>query len=139
MSYYSKHKEERLNYAKDYYKKNKNVVLLRNEKYRKEHMAEILKTRYKNHPDYWKEYFRKLKKWAVDKLGRKCSRCGLVSEFDCVYDFHHENGLESWSKEKNPSNMRIKELIKWRKADSIPIDCKLLCANCHRIKTQLII
>lgn len=75
-----------------------------------------------------------LKKWAVEKLGRKCSECGLVSEYDCIYDFHHEDQSKTWSREENPSNMAKKELLKWKKADKIPEDVKLLCSNCHRIK-----
>lgn len=91
------------------------------------------KTQHANH--YWKAYLKKLKHWAVDKLGRKCSKCGLVSEFDCIYDFHHleEN---SWSKgfQRSASNLRVKELLKWKRVDKIPEDIKLLCANCHRIE-----
>jgi len=87
-------------------------------------------------PRYMVVYLKELKHWAIDKLGRKCSECGLVSEYDCVYDFHHE-GEDSWSKghyQQSASTKRTKELIKWKKANSIPSDCKLICSNCHRIK-----
>jgi hypothetical protein len=94
--------------------------------------------REKNHDyyvSYMKQYFADLKRWAVNKLGRKCCDCGLITQYDCVYDFHHE-GDDSWCKEGiNKTNARIKQLIKWRRADSIPIDVKLICSNCHRIKT----
>jgi len=126
-------KEERRIYWQNYIKKNPEYRKSQKE-YRKQH-PDYWKDFQKQHPNYWKEYLRKLKKWAVDKLGGRCSKCGLVSEYDCVYDFHHleEN---SWIKEKRPSNMRTKELIKWRRADNIPDDVILLCANCHRIETS---
>jgi hypothetical protein len=90
-------------------------------------------------PRYMRYYFRELKHWAVDKAGRRCVDCGLVSEFDCVYDFHHLEEEKSWSKGKeNASNLRIKELLKWRRADSIPEDTILLCSNCHRKRHYLI-
>lgn len=101
----------------------------------KEMYKKWAENQHKNYPNYWKEYLRELKHWAVDKLGRKCSKCGLISEYDCVYDLHHleEN---SWSKgfQRSSSNRRVKELIKWQKADKIPDDVKLLCSNCHRIE-----
>lgn len=118
-------REERNEGAKDWQQKHPEQFRKKCEEYRK----------LRKNAEYWKEYFRKLKKWAVDKKGRKCEDCGLVSEYDCVYDFHHENGVGTWSKEENSSNARTKELIKWRKANSIPETCKLLCANCHRIRT----
>jgi hypothetical protein len=129
----------RKKWDKKYRRTHKEEICKKEKEWRDNHKEQEKKrtiVRHLEHPNYWKEYFRKLKKWAVDKLGRKCSECGLESEFDCVYDFHHL-GEDSWSHKENPTNMRIKELIKWKKADSIPIDCKLICANCHRIKTQL--
>jgi hypothetical protein len=102
-----------------------------------------------NHPDlknyrkqYMREYLRKLKAWAVNKLGHKCHDCGLVSEFDCVYDFHHE-GEDSWSKlQNNRSKMnveKVKILREWQLNGEIPSDVILLCANCHRIRCIVII
>lgn len=120
----------------DYYLKNKETIVARAKKWQKEHPQEVKEERerfLRNNPNYWKEYFKELKHWAVEKLERKCSRCGLVSKYDCIYDFHHL-GKNSWVREENPTNMRIKELLKWKQADKIPDDVKLLCANCHRIE-----
>lgn len=94
----------------------------------------------KGNPEYNRLYMRIYimmeKHWAVEKLGRKCSKCGLVSEFDCVYDFHHLEEENSWSKgsQRIASDLRLKELSKWKRADKIPEDVKLLCSNCHRIE-----
>jgi len=89
--------------------------------------------------EYFKRYFRELKRWAVDKAGRKCRKCGLISEHDCLYDFHHKNG-SSWNhqKDNSSSSKRIKEFLKWKRADSIPEDTFLLCANCHRLEHEII-
>jgi hypothetical protein len=84
-------REERNEGAKDWQQKHPEQFRKKCEEYRK----------LRKNAEYWKEYFRKLKKWAVDKKGRKCEDCGLVSEYDCVYDFHHENGVGTWSKEEN--------------------------------------
>lgn len=82
--------------------------------------------------EYERKFYRKLKHWAVDKLGRKCAECGLVSEFDCVYDFHHinKNG-KNWN---SKSSIRNKTLNLWQNENKIPDEIILLCANCHRIK-----
>jgi len=86
--------------------------------------------------DYRRKRNQILKRWAVDKLGRKCLRCGLISEHDCAYDFHHKNG-NGWSRnDGTSSNLRMKELLKWRKEDKIPEDVFLICAVCHRIEEE---
>jgi hypothetical protein len=84
---------------------------------------------------YMKIYDAQLKRWAVEKLGRKCHDCSLISQFDCVYDFHHL-GDESWSKYQNTATLSIekrRQLVKWRKEGKIPEDVWLVCSNCHRI------
>lgn len=136
-------KESHNKAMRKYYQEHKEQIKAKVATYRDTHKEEIknYKQTHKDdaklwretHPNYIRNYFRELKQWAVDKLGRRCANCGLISKFDCVYDFHHE-GENSWSNNKNPSNIRIKELIKWKKEDSIPNDVKLLCSNCHRIE-----
>jgi hypothetical protein len=114
--------------SQEYYLNNKERIKKHNKIYRESHR--------KYHKDYFKQYLRELKKWAVDKLGRKCADCGLISDYDCVYDFHHLSD-NSWCKKGiNKCNERMKQLLRWKRANSIPIDTKLLCANCHRIRTQ---
>jgi hypothetical protein len=95
-----------------------------------------------NHREYYRNYHReygqKLKRWAVDKLGRKCHDCGLVTEHDCIYDFHHL-GEDSWSKLQHTNKVtteKIKVLRKWEKEDYIPNDIILVCSNCHRLRNN---
>ena len=85
----------------------------------------------KQRREYMRKYMRELKQWAVDKLGRRCIDCGLISQYDCVYDFHHE-GEDSW---KRDSTAKAYQLLLWKKLDKIPDDIKLICSNCHRIRT----
>jgi len=121
-------KKRKAEQAKNYVETHREDYNAYQRKYQHKHMA-LLNARKR-------EKLRILKAWAVDKLGRKCVDCGLVTKYDCVYDFHHE-GEDSWSKghyQQSASTKRTKELIKWKKANSIPTDCKLICSNCHRIK-----
>jgi hypothetical protein len=82
--------------------------------------------------EYMKRYLRELKHWAVEKLGRKCVDCGLVTQHDCVYDFHHEDN-NTWGKDHVA---KVYQLSLWKKLDKVPDDIKLLCANCHRIRNE---
>jgi len=91
---------------------------------------------------YQKLYVRNLLKWVIDKLGKKCNKCGLTFDY-CCFDFHHLDNGKSWSKFQNKENqsnqnvnvssLKIKELGKWRRENKIPDDVILLCSNCHRI------
>lgn len=81
-------------------------------------------------------YYTSLVEWAINKIGRKCSRCGLVSNYNCIYDFHHNNKIESWSKNQHKQtaySQRMKEILKWKRNNKIPDDVFLVCSNCHRI------
>ena len=123
-------KKRKAEQAKNYVETHREDYNAYQRKYQHKHMA-LLNARKR-------EKFRILKAWAVDKLGRKCVDCGLVTKYDCVYDFHHTNEEESWARKGRKRNiidwLRTKELIKWRKEDKIPDDVKLICSNCHRIR-----
>ena len=58
--------------------------------------------------------------------GRKCSKCGIESEYP-IYDLHH----------RDPSlkEFKISRAIrhKWETLLAEIEKCDLLCANCHRI------
>lgn len=71
------------------------------------------------------------KKEVVALLGGKCVACGLVDEH-YVYDIDH---IDRRDKTFSPSSFisrRDKKL--WMK--EVLEKCQLLCANCHRKKTQ---
>lgn len=130
--YYKKHKEE-IKTRREQTPKIKQHIKDYQKNYHNEHREEILlyyrKWEEKN-IGHVREYFRGLKRWVIEKLGRRCSKCGLISGFDCVYDFHHSGETKSWG---SNSVFKHKELAKWRKENKIPEDVILLCANCHRI------
>jgi|GEM_PF-3566486 predicted HNH restriction endonuclease len=159
--YRQEHKEEEKERHKKYYDEQKKKILERARerrklpevreknterarRYNQSHREKVnaYQRKYQNeHRNYYvkwaRERKRELKKWAVDKLGRKCFDCGLESKFDFIYDLHHENEAESWSHFQNVNKtdmIRIRKLKEWQKADKIPNDIKLLCANCHRIR-----
>jgi RNA polymerase subunit RPABC4/transcription elongation factor Spt4 len=83
---------------------------------------------------YHQKWLEELKLWAIQKLGDKCFHCD--KHFDsCVYDFHHE-GTDTWlrcNEQQKNANRRVKELVRWRRAEKIPENVRLVCANCHRI------
>lgn len=66
---------------------------------------------------------RKIK--AIDLMGGECSKCGLRSEYPCVFDFHHPD----------PSAKRgsIERFSSWDGYWEEASQCVLLCSNCHRI------
>jgi len=118
-------RDERIQYYRNWRKKYPNYAKEKSKKFRE------------NNKDYFRNYLRELKHWAVDKLGRKCTDCDLVTQYDCVYDFHHLSE-DSWSKLQNNNKEKLttkktKELLDWKEKDKVPDDIRLICANCHRI------
>lgn len=80
----------------------------------------------------YKEWHKKTKmetkRWAVEYLGGKCIRCGVMDLPLPCYQFHH---LDGTIKKDNPGHlMRQKPSEKLKKE----LDkCVVLCANCHAI------
>ena len=71
------------------------------------------------------------KERAVNYLGGECERCGLISPYFSVYDFHHRNPDE---KEADPGSLLHRS---WEVIFKEINKCMLLCANCHRIVHEL--
>lgn len=67
---------------------------------------------------------------AIEYLGGSCSRCGLVTEHTCVYDFHHTDTV---GKEADPGALMH---YAWSRIQKELDKCVLLCANCHRIEHE---
>ena len=59
--------------------------------------------------------------------GRKCSVCGIESEYP-IYDLHHTDPTQ-----KDISVSKIAH-HSWDKVKTEVEKCVLLCANCHRIE-----
>lgn len=76
------------------------------------------------------EKVRDLKARAIAFLGGKCHDCGLVSEYQEVYDLHHQD--PSVKTDKLSSMMRLYKV--WDRIEEEVRKCILLCANCHRIR-----
>ena len=64
----------------------------------------------------------------VAMLGGQCVDCGLVSEYDCLYQFHHTDPSQK--------NFNISKILtyKWETIVEEVKKCTLLCANCHFIR-----
>lgn len=73
------------------------------------------------------ERIRDLKRRAIEALGGACFDCGLKSEYQCVFDFHH---IDPSKKDRNINGLRS-----WSAVREEISKCMLLCANCHRIRT----
>lgn len=71
----------------------------------------------------------KFKKKAVELLGGKCIKCGLVHHIYAIYDFHHRDPT---TKAAGFSIATIKSWdIYWEEVQK----CDLLCVICHRVIT----
>lgn len=79
----------------------------------------------KCHNKYTTDIGRKRKKYCVEKLGNKCSKCGYNKCIEAL-DLHH---IDSSLKSKN---FRSKRGWSFKRLDEELKNCKLLCANCHR-------
>lgn len=75
-------------------------------------------------------FYRSRRKWkseAIAAAGGECVDCGLRTEFEAVYDFHHTGKKRSGGLTTTRSRGSfMREVMK----------CVLLCANCHRIRHE---
>jgi len=68
---------------------------------------------------------KKMKKFAVDHLGGKCTRCGY-NKCIAALEFHHRDPKEKEFGIGSGNTMALEKLL-------IELNkCELLCANCHR-------
>ena len=83
---------------------------------------------------HWRDEGRKaqeLKAWMIELKSKPCSDCGLTFPICCM-DFAHRNSEEKlYNIGSMFSHHYSKEIIQ-REIDK----CDLVCANCHRIRTQ---
>jgi hypothetical protein len=66
---------------------------------------------------------------AVALLGGACADCGLRSDREVIYDFHH---LPGKAKTQEISNLLLGH--SWARIEKELLSCALLCGNCHRIR-----
>jgi len=97
-------------YVKEYYKKNKKLMVLRSLLYNK-------RKKLKN------------KQKALNLFNNKCNKCGLLynNRNISVFDFHH-------IKDKNPKICKDLFQNKWNIIEKEIKNCILLCSNCHRME-----
>lgn len=95
-------------YNKQYYRKNRSVLLPRKTNQRKRRRLAQ-------------------KRRAVQLLGGKCQLCGYNK---CIYalEFHHKNPNENYPKIGNIWGM------KWERIFTELKKCILICSNCHKEK-----
>lgn len=68
------------------------------------------------------------KRKLIDYKGGKCERCGLISEINGIYVFHHRDpSQKEFGLSKNGTNLSLEKCMK--EVDK----CDLLCHNCHAI------
>ena len=71
----------------------------------------------------------RLKITAINYLGGKCQRCGLVYNRNfAIFDFHHRDGQD---KDYNISGRW--QATGWDEIKSELDKCELLCSSCHRL------
>ena len=86
----------------------------------------ILYKRAKEYQRWWINKKRKeLRKQFIEFKGGKCQRCGNTDER--TFEIHHINGRNEFEGRNIYITLRK---VDWS-------ELQLLCANCHRIKTQL--
>jgi 5-methylcytosine-specific restriction endonuclease McrA len=109
VNYRKENKEKWVQYFRDY-----------SSKYTKENKSNVQQR---------KNIDRKNKKLkAIAFMGGCCKDCGLKSEYESVYDFHH---LDPKEKEIGISRLLGNG---WEKIKIELEKCVMLCANCHRIR-----
>lgn len=71
----------------------------------------------------------------IEYKGNKCENCSiqLKDSHYCIFDFHHKDPNK---KDKNYKSIRG---WSWNRIIKEIDDCKLLCANCHRLEHQKIL
>lgn len=69
------------------------------------------------------------KKYLVDLLGGKCSKCGYNRSLQAL-DFHHKDNNKEFELSKN-----MKKKLSFLEKEAKK--CILLCANCHREEHDL--
>jgi len=69
---------------------------------------------------------REIRRWVINKLGGKCSKCGY-NKCIAALDIHH---LKPETKEYKKQALSV--YSSWKRIGKIPEDVIILCANCHR-------
>lgn len=95
------------------------------QKQRKNAKAELWRSKNVDKVTKWR---RDNKRALIDYKGGACERCGLVSEINGVYDFHHKNPAEKDFAISKKGNTRSYE-----KCIAEVDKCMLVCKNCHAI------
>ena len=149
--YFQKNRKKVLIYRKNYYQKNKKIIIQKIIEYRKKfpektrrwsrnsHLRhrkqerEYTKLYRQKNPEWFKQIQTKYKHNKKSKLiqikGGKCIQCGISynGKNACIFQFHHKN-----NQKKDPKLKRGIGL--WRKKDVLLKElekCNLVCANCH--------
>lgn len=153
-----RHKENYLQYLKDYRathqeqiqqreaeyrEQNKEHIHERNKQYKQEHHEEELARHYKWREEHYEEYLEdqrqrtnarrnKLREQILDILGRRCVRCGYDTDVRAL-QIDHVNGGGSQERKKLvygiPYYRRILESVQANSGEF-----QVLCANCNVIK-----
>jgi hypothetical protein len=153
-----RHKEDYLQYMKDYRashqeqiqqreaeyrEEHQEHIQERNKQYKQEHHDEELARHYKWREEHYEEYLEdqvqrtnarrnKLREQILDILGRKCVRCGYDADVRAL-QIDHVNGGGSQERKKLvygiPYYRRILESVQTNSGEF-----QVLCANCNVIK-----
>ncbi len=102
---------------KQYYRDNKEIIILKHIQYRKDHRVEVNNRQ--------KLYRKEIKQRCVDYLGGKCKECGY-NECLAALDFHH---IDPNTKEFSIAQIRTNT---WETIKEELDKCIVLCANHHR-------
>lgn len=123
------HQEANRTRKKQYYLKNRGVVLLRKKQYRLTHRTRILEYNHRHYREVREQYLAKhalLKKRAIDKLGGKCIKCGNVDIR--VLQINHKNGCGT---RLRPNTRKLYLAIIHGTTDFSVLEVR--CANCNII------
>ena len=140
-AYYLKNKERLLQKSKEYKEKHKEELKIKNREYAKIHKEQYKQwsinnrnRRLKVYKDYNKRHSEDSNKNKVSAIlykGGKCSICGISynGENASIFDYHH---LDPSIKDANVSTMLKGKSLTDKMKNEID-KCVLVCANCHRL------
>ena len=118
--YYQRNRSKMLAYSKEYYWKNREDILAREKEYRRRVPRPSRA-----------DYYHKVRKMLLEKMGGKCLHCGETDA--CCLQIDHINGGGTQETRKIGNKGVYRKILK---SDDWQKEYQLLCSNCNWRKRE---